>query len=64
MYPVFEGHLFSRILIFARAFKISHAEYRANARVMETIPSVFALPIFAENGAMEIHFYLKSNLNC
>ena len=29
MYPVFEGHLFSRILIFARAFDISRAEYGA-----------------------------------
>ena len=38
MYPVFEGHLFFlRILIFARAFNISRAEYGANARFIEKI---------------------------
>ena len=63
MYPVFEGHLFSRILIFTCAFKISRAEYRANTRSMENISSVFALPIFGENGAIEIHFYLKNDSN-
>ena len=63
-YPVFEGHLLSRIMIFAHAFKISRAKYRANARFMENILSVFALLIFAENGGTEIHFYCKNNLNC